>query len=256
MYPFSTVMTKILQLIPLLGLSLLLGSCASVTALPTEAEPPNPTSELPDRVYVRDFAVPAENLRVDREGKRLIAFQDDIADKLTATLVKQLDRSFAPAEVLPADAEVPHENAWLIVGEIDQMNQGSRALRTAIGFGAGGTKVITTAAVHDLSTSPPTPILSIRTIGGSNATPGTVANISPLTILGPIGLGIGTVAVGAWIRAFPGLTDDLRRTAREITATLSAYSAEEGLIPAEDALAPKPVGAGTVRLHDRKRRGS
>ncbi len=246
-------MAKFLHLLPLLALPLILGACASVTALPTEAEPPNTPSKMPDRVYVRDFEVPAENLRVDREGERLIAFQEDIANKLTTALVKQLDHSYAPAEALPADAPLPKENAWLIVGEIDRMNQGSRALRTAFGFGAGATKVITTATVHDLSTSPPTPILSIRTIGGSNAAPGTVASITPLTVLGPVGLGISTVAVGAGFRAFPGLNDDLRRTAREITATLSDYSAEQGWIPPEYALEPKPVGSGTLRWSDPER---
>lgn len=245
---------RISHLVFFLGLPVLLGACASVTALQTEAEPRNTPGEFPNRVYVRDFTVPEENLRVDREGERLIAFQKDIADRLTETLVEQLDRSFAPAEFLAADTEIPPENAWLIVGEVDRMNQGSRALRTIIGFGAGATKVVATATVHDLSTSPPTPILSIRTIGGSNSTPGTIANISPLTVLGPVGLGITTVAVGAGFRAFPGLTDDLRRTAREITATLSAYSAEQGWIPEDDALDPKPVGSGTIRFRDPQRK--
>ncbi len=253
MYATQLDMTKFLHALSALGLPLFLGACASVTALKTEAEPPNTPSKLPDRVYVQDFAVPAENLRVDREGEKLVSFQEDVADKLTATLVKQLDRSFAPAESLSAEGDLPQENAWLIVGEIDRMNQGSRALRTLFGFGAGGTKVVTTSTVHDLSTSPPTPILAIRTTGGSNSPPGTISTITPLTVLGPIGLGIGSVAAGAGFRAFPGLSDDLRRTAREITATLSAYSAEQGWVPESEALAPKPVGSGSIRFRDPSR---
>ncbi|MGC1479218.1 MAG: DUF4410 domain-containing protein [Chthoniobacterales bacterium] len=232
-----------------------LSGCASVTALKTEAEPPNPPEKFPDHVYVRNFSVPEENLRVDREGEKLTTFRREISEKLTETLVTQLNTSFAPTTALQVEGEMPVENAWLITGEIDRMNQGSRALRTVVGFGAGATKVVTTATVYNLATSPPEAIMAIRTIGGSNSPPGTVMNITPLTVLGPVGLAAGSLAVGAGTRALPGLTDDLRRTAREITATLSDYTLEKGWIPESQALEPKPVGSGSIRLSDPERPG-
>ncbi len=236
-----------------LPLFALLASCASVTAVKTDAEPPVSAKQLPDTIYVRDFATPPENLRADRDGERLAAFQADISTKLTNSLVKKLDRSVAPAAPLASEADLPTGNAWLITGEFDQVNQGSRALRAGVGFGAGGTKVVTTANVYDLSTNPPTPLFAVRTSGGSNAMPGLILSANPLTVAGPILLGVGGAIAGGGVGLLPGLTDDIRRTAREITATVSAYSASQGLIPKDQAMNPKKPGKGAIRLSDPKR---
>ncbi len=240
-----------LAAIPVLAL---LASCASVTAVKTDAVPMENPDSLPERIYVRDFATPAENIRADRDGERLAAFQRDIADKLTAQLVKKIDRSLTAAEPLAADADLPRGNAWLITGEFDRVNQGSRALRTIFGFGSGGTKVVTTASVYDLSTNPPTPLFAVRTSGGSNAMPGVIVSANPFTVVGPIIFGVGGVVAGAGAGILPGLTDDIRRTAREITATLSAYSAQQGWIPEDQAMNPKKPGTGAIRISDPKRR--
>ncbi len=241
----------LLATLPLLAL---LASCASVTAVKTDAEPTASPTELPAKIYVRDFAAPAANLRADREGERLAAFQRDITTKLTNFLVQKLDRSVAPAAPLEADADLPTGKAWLITGEFDRVNQGSRVLRAGIGFGAGGTKVVATANVYDLSTNPPTPLFAVRTSGGSNAMPGIILNANPLTVAGPIIFGIGGAIAGGGVGLLPGLTADLRRTAREITATISAYSANQGWISEERAMNPKRPGTGAVRFADPKRK--
>jgi hypothetical protein len=246
----------VIERVPLLAtlpLLALLASCASVTAVKTDAESPASPNDLPAKFYVRDFATPAANLRADREGERLAAFQSDIATKLTDFLVEKLDRSVAPAAPLSADADLPRGNAWLITGEFDQVNQGSRALRVGIGFGAGGTKVVTTANVYDLSTNPPTPLFAVRTSGGSNAMPGLIVNANPLTVAGPVVLGVAGAIAGGGVGLLPGLTDDLRRTAREITATISAYSTKAGILPADQAMNPKKPGSGAIRFTDPKR---
>ena len=53
----------------------------------------------------------------------------------------------------------PRGNFWLIVSRFDRMYQGSRMLRSVIGFGAGGTKLEMTVMVYDLSRRPPRPFL-------------------------------------------------------------------------------------------------
>ena len=67
---------------------------------------------------------------------------------------------------------------WLIRGEFTRVNQGSRLLRSTIGFGAGGTKVETNVYVYDLSKSSTTPFLTFSTSGGSNAEPGAITGLA------------------------------------------------------------------------------
>ena len=110
------------------------------------------------------------------------------------------------------------------------MNQGSRALRAFVGFGAGRTKLETIVHVYDLQAGySGMPFMSFTTSGGSGAMPGALASI------GPIGAVVKGVAGAA-----KGLTQDTARTSREITAQLSEYMYRSGWIsevpihPAQD----------------------
>ncbi len=234
------------------GLALLSG-CASVTVQKVDPASGKKMKKLPERIYVRDFDAPKENLRVDRIGEKLAEFQKDISGKLSKSLVQHLDHNLAPAEVVNDEATLKRGPAWLIVGRFDRIEQGSRALRSVLGFGLGGTKVVTTAAVYDLSTARPTRIMTIQTSGGSNATPGTVINLAPVVVLGPVGMVAGGVVAGVVPGVFPGLGSDVKRTAREIAAVLSEYSHQQGLIDEKLAMNPKRAGSGTIRLTDPER---
>ncbi len=244
----------------LCGTALLTVGCASVTATRSDGSLPGGSKTAPDRIYIASFAAPAQNLRVDRDGERLVEFQQQFAAKLRDSLAQQIDRNLVPTEKLIGSAIPPRSNAWLIVGRFDRIEQGSRALRALVGFGLGGTKVDTTAVIYDLSTPQPTPIMSIQTTGGSNSAPGTVVNLTGLVSIGPAGLaiaagttaitGLGGVAFGAGTGAIPGLSDDARRTAREITAHLSTTFYERGWIPERQVMRPKEPGSGTIRLSE------
>lgn len=233
----------------------LLSGCASVTADKVDtATTTQKMKKLPERIYVRDFNAPKENLRVDRSGEKLAAFQKDISGKLSKSLVQHLDHNLAPAEVINDDTASPkRSNAWLIVGRFDRIEQGSRALRSILGFGLGGTKVETTAIVYDLSTARPTRLMTIHTTGGSNATPGTVINLAPVVVLGPVGVVGGGVAAGTVPGLIPGLGADVKRTAREIAAVLSEYSHQQGILDEKLAMNPKKAGSGSIRLTDPER---
>ncbi len=239
--------------------------CASVT--PDRFDPsPSPTE--PKRVYVVPFSAPADNIRADREGLALATFQAGITATLSNELAKRIDNNLVPTEIILDPRQLPRSEAWVIVGRFDRVEQGSRALRAIFGFGLGGTKVVTTSTVYDLAPPTPVPILTIRTSGGSNAPPGAVANLTGFVALGPGGvagltiatgaqalLGASRLAVGTGIGIFPGLTADIRRTAREITATLSEYSHEKGWIPAEQTMRAKRRGEGQIRFEEPFRPG-
>jgi hypothetical protein len=122
------------------------------------------------------------------------------------------------------------QNAWIVRGQFTTVYQGSRLLRSAIGFGAGGTKVETKVQVYDLSQPEGAPFLTFSTTGGSNSEPGAILALTT----DPVQLAIGGVSGAAH-----GLSEDAARTAREITAELSNYMHDRRWIPDEQWIKPK-----------------
>lgn len=224
----------------------LLGGCASVSVRSAEQTHYQPAPRLPAKIYVKNFAMPEENFRVDRSGEALLIFRQNLAKNLSDQLKLRLERHLVSAEIVPRDFVPPSANAWLIDGRFDRVEQGSRALRALIGLGTGGTKIETTVTIYDLAAAKPSPFLLIRTTGGSNAMPGAVANINPVMLIPSI---IGVVS-GAAGGINTGLGFDIKRTAREITAVLSNYAAGRDMIPAEKAMQPKRLGTAPLRIVD------
>ncbi|MFZ4681338.1 MAG: DUF4410 domain-containing protein [Terrimicrobiaceae bacterium] len=179
------------------------------------------------------------NLRVDRSGESLEWLKNEVREKFTRHLVRRLKKHVAPAAAVAATAPLPRGNYWLIEGRFDRVNQGSRMLRSVVGFGFGGTKLETSIVVSELSGKKPRPFLLIQTTGGSNASPGAIGTVgyfvSGVTALGSV----GNLVEG--VRS--GLTFDTIRTTKEATAAVSEYLRSQGAIPPEKALGPKRIGA-------------
>lgn len=193
--------------------------------------------KLPAKIYVGEFEAPLENFRVDRNNRDLQAFVKNERHALAVNLRDQLSKYIAPAEILPDGAPVPRGNFWLVKGVYDRVNQGSRALRIVVGFGAGGTKFETRAQVLDLSGKQPVLFLSMLSTGGSGLAPGAWAAFTPVgAFYWP-----GAVA-NAGGASMGGLSVDRGRTAREITATISEYCFRQGLIPERRTRRPKKLG--------------
>jgi hypothetical protein len=229
-------------------LALLLAGCASISVSETTYHRPPPRApELPAKILVRGFQTPDANFRVDREGEDLRAFQQDTRERLTRQIVRRLRENVAPADAIATTAPAARGPYWLLEGQFDQVNQGSRGLRALIGFGLGGTKMNTTSVLYDMSGPQPKPLLRIRTTGGTNAEPGAVAALNPLALpLAPLGMGLQAAA-----GARGGVVFDTVRTAREIVAAISEYAHTYGLIDEEQALQPKREGflpAGWARI--------
>ena len=202
-------------------------SCASISVN-------NGTQTLqqskPSLIYVMSFSTAHADIQVDRTGDQLADFKTNIQLMLRTGLVAEITDKLVPAVAETKLANHREENAWLIRGEFVTVKQGSRLLRSAIGFGAGGTKLETRVQVYDLAGDPSTPFLTFSTTGGSNAEPGAILALST----DPLELAIGGVSGAAH-----GLSEDTARTARQITAELSDDMYARGWITEDAHLAPK-----------------
>jgi hypothetical protein len=212
------------------GCVLALTSCASISVQPGTAVA---TQQKPEKVYVEAFSTDRGEFKVDREGAELVAFKTDLQKMMTAGITTDLSKRLIPAVAAEKARQPKRENAWLIRGEFVKVNQGSRLLRGAIGFGAGGTKLETRVQVYDLSTGDKNPFLTFATTGGSNAEPGALPSLAtdPLTLVIEGAGGAGNVA--------HGVSEDTTRTAREITAELSDYMYRSRWIPEDKWIPPK-----------------
>ena len=206
-------------------------SCASVSV--REVIPlTEPPTKGPQTIFVQTFEFEDDMVRVGRQGEELEQFKRTMQQEMTTNLLERIRKYVAPAQAVSAETEAPRGNSWLISGRFTRVNQGSRFLRGALGFGSGGTKMDVTVTVSDLSGSVPRRFLMIQTTGGSNAMPGAVVGVVawPATFTGAHGL-------------MAGLSIDCRRTSREITSALAQYMKKHGLQVADDVPKPKPKGS-------------
>jgi hypothetical protein len=208
--------------------------CASVSV---ESQRANTTSGLrrkPQVLIVKDFSFPRQAaVRADGSGEELVAFEQKLQISLREQLVRAVGRYGIPVTVAVTSQELrklrKRQPAWLITGQFTRVNQGSRALRIALGLGAGGTKMETTAQVYDLSKrSRQQPLFTFSTTGGSNAEPGIITSVGPLAPTTVPAVVISVAGKGAH-----GVSEDAKRTARVIAAYVSEQLAARSYLPAD-----------------------
>jgi hypothetical protein len=224
-------MNRLPGLVAATALVFAFAGCASISV-----QPHSETSHArkPARIYVAGFSTRDGEFNVDREKVELRDFKTNLQALLQMAMVTDLSKRLIPADDAPSSGNLLGQHAWLVRGEFTRVNQGSRALRGVIGFGAGGTKLETKVSVYDLDASDEKPFLTFSTTGGSNAEPGALTGIwtDPVTAVVGMGLsGVGGIA--------HGVTEDTRRTAREITAVLSDYMFRHGWIDDDQWIQPK-----------------
>jgi hypothetical protein len=136
---------------------------------------------------------------------------NELGHKLTESLSKTLERE---TENIVVIKETPPRTGLWIKGQMTQEVQGSRALRTLIGLGAGKTKLDTITYVYNLDKSKKAPWLTIWTSGHSGYEPGAVfsAMPSPIPIFNILG---ATSTIGTIVNhSNKGLTQDAKRTGK------------------------------------------
>ena len=214
----------------ILLLCLLLGGCASVSV--SRQEWSNKVC-VPDKILVRSFTVDRTKFRVDRDGAELDAFEQKFSAEFADRLAERLTKHVRPAMVIPMNEKVKDPDAWLIEGHFTKVYQGSRALRSLVGFGLGATK--TEARVDVFQVLPKGRLMRIaqlETTGGSNAEPGALFS-SPF----------GAVPRLITNATTSGLAADARRTARTITAAVSEKLSAQNAQLAGPPLRAKLLGS-------------
>jgi hypothetical protein len=194
--------------------SLILTGCGSIETAPLPSADVRLTPN-PPKIYIAPFDTTTAKWLVDRQGVQLIDFKKEFQTNFLRQLQTRLSK-LAPAEPRWVD-DLP-DHGWLVAGQFVTVYQGSRALRSIIGAGAGETTLQTNVYVYDLDVSKTQYVLAFRT-GVPDDTHGTGAGSgsapSGISVLGePI-----TTAVGIG----SGLKLDTTRTCREIAAVLAQY---------------------------------
>ena len=248
----------------LLFTGLAAGGCASVSVQPqitTAGKPPVAPAQRPRRIVVEAFTFPEPaRVRVDRQGAELAALERRLQERLRERTMRELTKlgvEAVPVEagqggrVAPADggrsgrgAAGPRgEPAWVVTGQFTRVNQGSRALRIAIGLGTGGTKMETAVRVFDRSTpAAGAPVLAFRTTGGSGAEPGLISAGGPVNSPLAIAIVVASVVETAAGSGGHGITEDADRTARMIAAYLSEELARRGYCDAASVKRAQRLG--------------
>ncbi|MFM8459562.1 MAG: DUF4410 domain-containing protein [Planctomycetia bacterium] len=222
--------------IPILALAVLALAGCSSTSVYNLQKSGAPVATAPRLIFVSPFAVRAEVLHL---GERSRAEKAQLGAAISAGLASitasELQRYAAPSAVLTAGRS-PGAGTWHIRGEILKVDQGSRALRTAIGFGIGRTQLRTRVTVTEIRADGPRTILTFRTTGSSGLEPGVAFGVVG-------GASAAKTAGGALLGSMAGVSSDMDRTAHEIAAVLSAYLSRNGLLsPSRQALTPNIAG--------------
>lgn len=188
---------------------------------------------VPDKILVRPFTVDREKFRVDRDGVELDAFEQKFSAEFADRLAERLTKHVRPAMVISRNEKVKHPKAWLIEGHFTRVHQGSRALRSLVGFGLGATKTEARVDVFQVAAKGRLiRVAQLETTGGSNAEPGALFS-SPFGAVPRLITNVTT----------SGLAADARRTARTITAAISEKLTAQGVQLAGRPLRVKLLGS-------------
>ena len=213
-----------------------LTGCASVSLVKREWK--TPVAPVPDLICVRPFGVELDAARVDRSGPELEAFARELGQESAGRLAERLGKYVLPAKVIGASERVTNPNHWVIESRFVRMNQGSRALRSVVGFGLGGTRLESVTDIYRVDGRGRRELLAhFETTGGSNAEPGMLFS-SP----------IGALPRLATSAAATGLAADARRTTRMVTAAISEKLSAQGV-----KLAGRPLRAKNLSPQARQR---
>jgi hypothetical protein len=228
--------------------SLLVG-CASATIAPEQSSAPAGVVGLrPDRIVVYDFKVSAAQVSEndgplqkvywavkksndDQAQADRLSVGEKAAHELSEDLVKQLQELGFDAQTLPRGT-APGGNALIVDGEFLNADEGNRARRMIIGFGAGASKLETQVTVSRVSTQGPAQeLLSFKTYSDSGKMPGAAVTMGAgAAAQGASAASASTAAMSAGKIYGSMLSTLASKTSKQISAYLSQYFAKQGWI--------------------------
>lgn len=211
-----------------------LAGCSSVSVDRVQEPGASKRPKDPAHIYVEAFTAPPDVFRVDRGGEHFEQFRANFARDVSSQVAERVTKRLRPATAVPRGHPRKRDTAWLVTGNFVRVNQGSRVLRTVVGFGLGATKLETEVRVYDLSRPKDPPILTFVTTGGTNSQPGVVVGMAMPNFW--------LLGLDAAVRIGPGLNADGVRTSRQIVAVLSEYMARQGYLHPKKVSRAKKLG--------------
>jgi hypothetical protein len=244
------------ELALLAAFALILMSCAKATVSPEDTHSEVGTVPRPGKIVVYDFEVSAgdvtQNASPLQKVYRAVAKSDDeigaeklasgraAAHDLSQDLVKQLSALGFDAENLPRGT--PAADGDLIVdGQFLNADEGNRARRMIIGFGAGASHLETLVTVsHVSSEGRATEVLRFKTSGDSGKMPGAALTMGAgAAAQGSVAAaGAATTVTSAGKVYSSQLSTLADKSSKQISAYLSQYFASQNWISSDRAQSP------------------
>jgi hypothetical protein len=171
----------------------------------------------PAIVYVQDFKIEKESTSTDQEtvggsrARALIAKAksatgmqgSQVVELMSSSLVSDLNRGGLKAQRLATGESLP-KNGWLVRGVFTEVDQGSRVLRSQVGFGAGATDLAVLVHVADLQKGKLEPFYKLEAEAGNRKMPGAVVTRNPY------------VAAAKFVMSRRDLPKNIRQTAQAV----------------------------------------
>jgi hypothetical protein len=222
-------MNRIVFLAGVLATTVAITGCAGTSVSERQTTAANQDIVRPERIIVYDFAATPTDLPADStiaklhqqrttpQSEKEIALGRRLGDLTAAYLIETLNKQ-GIAAVDGSTGSVPRPGDGVIRGEFVSIDEGSRATRMLIGFGAGAAELKTLVETYQVTAAGLVPLGSgqVETAGGK--IPG---------ILVPVGAGMaaGAVATSAVVSGSSNVLQEAgpesiegaaRRTASEI----------------------------------------
>lgn len=221
----------------MLALALALG-CASSSVTPGRRYVGDEPLPRPGVVLIYDFAVDPTDVVVDAfgpefatgqgEGGERAEFGRAVARSLSEQLVAKLRKRGIRAE-RAFDQSVPPVNALILKGQFLSVDEGDRAKRMVIGFGAGGSELLARVQVYQATQTGLRRIAEAEAAAKSAKTPGLAHSVG-------VGAAAGAAATSAVISGGMNVKTEVRgsleadagRMAEEIAGRAEAFYRRQG----------------------------
>jgi len=198
-------------------------SCSSVGVYSVQSNSAR-LREAPSRIWVERFTAPLSAFQLgERSASEKRVLRDQIVGNLAQSTAAHIRVHAANASVKGPTSKIAL-GAWLVRGQINRVDQGSRALRAGIGLGVGRTEMRTSVSVFRVTESGLVPLLRFNTTGNSGLEPGAALGIATG------GASAAVAVANAGLGSIPGVSTDVDRTSYEIAAVLSVFLQQNGLL--------------------------